>query len=136
MTRRSTDIHVYMPARTEYVTQSVNIQERRAPTDESVRLLKEFEERAREKIESSINVGGNGFECTIITERDVLSMDVIAAALFKLNGISLKATVRIKDFDLKKRGPGDLAIALRDEVAKVIATELLSRGWPKEIGRW
>lgn len=134
--RRPTEIHVHMPARTEYVTQTVKIEERRAPTDESVRLLKEFEEKAREKIESSINVGGNGFECTIITERDVLSMDVVAAALFKLNGISLKATARIKDFDLKKKGPGDFAIALRDEVAKVIANELLSKGWPKEIGRW
>lgn len=134
--RRPTDIHVHMPTRTEYVTQSVKVEERRAPTDDSVRLLKEFEEEAREKIESSLNVGANGFECTIMTEREHITDEVIAVALFKLNGISLRAKASIRGFDKRDKGPKGLAIALRDEVAKVIANELLSRGWPKEIGRW
>lgn len=78
--RRPTDVHVYMPTRTEYITQTIKVEERRAPTDESVRLLKEFEEEARKKIESSINVGGNGFECTIMTEREHITDDIIAVA--------------------------------------------------------
>lgn len=122
--RRPLHIDVEMPTRTEYVTQNVNITEKRAPTDESVKLLREMEDKAREQVEQSINVGGNGFECVVNIHKEALSMDTVAVALFKLNGRSLRAEARVEGWD--RDDIAKLAPRLRDEVAKELANAILS----------
>ena len=54
----------------------VTVTEKRAPTDESVRLLKEMEEKAREKIIDSFTVNDTHFECKFFQEMDVVTQEI------------------------------------------------------------
>jgi len=58
----------------------------RAATDESVKLLKEMESAAREKIEHAIAVRDNGFEGVVHFDRMMDSDTVRTRVIFKLNG--------------------------------------------------
>lgn len=72
------------PARTEYVTREVH--EHRAPTDESVRLLGEMEEAARQRIVDSIKLAGNVFNATMQVERFDYEGILRVRVVYKLNG--------------------------------------------------
>jgi len=50
----------------KYVTNNTTITEKRAPTDESVRLLKEFEEKAEAKFINRIDIKTNLIEYTLL----------------------------------------------------------------------
>lgn len=50
---------VQVPGTTRYVDRNVTINEHRAPTDESVKLLKEMEEKAEAKLIEAIRLDGN-----------------------------------------------------------------------------
>ena len=109
--------------RTEYVTRTVNHHEHRAPTDQSVALLKEMELAARAKIEQSIHVGNTTFECVVHVMQDMAEACMRMKAVFKLNGVTANA-----EHSYRPRDQGDhikAANALRDEVAKVIAAKML-----------
>lgn len=113
---------IALVAPTRHVTEHVHVTEKRAPTDESVRLLKEYEEKADARRLDAIKVGDSSFECVIHTERDAASGDVLWRAIFSLNGKKLRADHRAR------YGAGsqdEHMTALRDAVAKKIATEVL-----------
>lgn len=109
-------------SRTEYVTREVTVHEHRAPTDESVRLLKEMETAARDKIDQSIRLDGNGFECVVEIMLDNMSDQRIARAVFVLNGKRMDAEARVSR---REDSPATLAGALRDAVAQRLAAEIL-----------
>gem|GEM_PF-2896609 len=120
-------IVVATPTRTEYVTRNVHIH--RAPTDESVRLLKEMEDAAEKKIIESVHVKSNAFECVVHVMYDVLSDDKIYRAVFSLNG--KKMTVEHRH---SARDPDDRSAAidgLVNEVAKVIARDAIAEAFTK-----
>jgi len=91
-----------------------------------------MEQAARDKVETSINVGGNGFECVINLGWEAMSNDMLSVAIFKLNGKQMRAEARVRGFESKD--PSKLLFALRDEVAKAIASEILATCWPKAGG--
>ena len=70
--------------RTEYVTREVH--EHRAPTDASVKLLREMEQAAEAKVIDAVRVGNTSFECVVRRERDEMNDQVLFRAVFKLNG--------------------------------------------------
>lgn len=116
--------------RTEYVDRNVDITINRAPTDESVKLLREMEDKAKAQVPQSIAVEENGFNCVVQAEHHMLSDALMYRAVFDLNGKRMKAEATLSRH--KMTGPNDhsgLLISLRDEVAKVIATEILSSGF-------
>jgi hypothetical protein len=108
------DVHVTNSSTTTVV-------EKRAPTDESVRLLKEMETAARDKVEAAVRVGGNGFEAVVQFHRDHLSDATIAVALYKLNGRQMRSEASVSG----RAQPTDLIAALRDVMAKDIAAAIL-----------
>lgn len=118
--KRPTVINVN--AETHYVTRQLNVHEHRAPTDESVRLLKEMEQAARDKVDHSIRLEGNGFECVVEIMLDNMSDQLIARAVFVLNGKRMDAEARVSRRD---DNPATLAGALRDAVAQRLAAEIL-----------
>lgn len=114
------DTRVIIDAPTQYVTKKVEV---RAPTDESVRLLAEFEAKAREKIDQSIRLEGNGFECVVEISLDTLQDAYIATAIFKLNGVRMRAEAVEP---ARKATPQSLVDKLRDAMATKIAAEILA----------
>lgn len=114
-----------MAAPTQRVAEHVHVTERRAPTDESVRLLKEFEEKAESRRIDAIKVGDTTFECVIHSERDHASGDAVWWATFSLNGKKLQAQHRAQYDALDAKQ--EHIVALRDAIAREIATHVLAQ---------
>ena len=113
-------------AATEYVTKTVNITEKRAPTDESVRLLSEMEKAAQDKLEKSVRLEANGFKCVVQTQHDLMSQDFVAIALFELNGQKMWCEHRAKEFGKNKAEAAQaFAQGLIAEISKTIARDAI-----------
>jgi hypothetical protein len=116
-------IHTQGPARTEYVTREVR--EHRAPTDDSVKLLADFEKAARDKIVDAVKVGDTVFECVVHIMIDAASGgDRLFKVIFSLNGKKMTVDYRHAAHALidNKLGWVD---PLRDAVAREIAVHIL-----------
>lgn len=79
----------------------VTVTEKRAPTDESVRLLKEMEEKAREKIIDSFAVKDTHFECKIFQEKDFLTLDTKFVVIYSMNGKKRTVNVCIEEGEIE-----------------------------------
>ena len=105
---------------TEYVTRTVH--EHRAPTDDSVKLLREMEARARDQVIEAIHVGDTTFECVVHTQQHLADSAVEHTAVFSLNGKKLTASYR----EYTERYDQVTAlVGLRDAIAKEIAEAVL-----------
>lgn len=102
----------------------VEVTERRAPTDESVRLLKEMEDAARTKVIQSFPIEHNGFTARVLVEEYVIPPCRRATALFDLSGTTFEVSVTADIVELY-RDPNALWFKLRDAMAKELASEIL-----------
>jgi hypothetical protein len=134
MFRRSPSV-VVLPGRTEtqYVTREVH--EHRAPTDESVKLLREMEQAADAKRIAVMKLEGNEFKGLVEVIQHMVDHRTEAVAVFDLNGKRLTARADVDDFT----GPAtELLLKLRDAVARELANEVLiefTRRLPKGMPR-
>ena len=101
---------------------SVHVTEKRAPTDESVRLLAEMEAAAQARVKAAIRVTDTAFEGVVHIWFDVLNDRNLATCTFSLNGKKLEARTH---FDGGSKEADNIE-KLIDSVARVIACEILS----------
>jgi hypothetical protein len=107
---------------TSYVPGHVTVTEKRAPTDESVRLLREMEDKAEQQVVEAVKVGDAVFECVVHMIREPMSLDTICRAIFSLNGKQISVDSRTSDYNSK---PEDVARALVEAVSRRIAEEIV-----------
>ncbi len=81
------------------VNARVDVTEKRAPTDESVRLLREMEAAAREQIVATTVVRDTVFECVIYMHHDLAAYEDIYRIVYSLNGRKLTIDVRVRRWD-------------------------------------
>lgn len=98
-------------------------------------MLREMEQKAREQVEHSINVGGNGFECVVTVWQEAISDDTVATALYALNGRRMRTEAKVSGHH---RDAGELPRVLVDAMARDIAVAVLGPAfngvrWPN---RW
>lgn len=105
---------------TTYVNKTVI--EKRAPTDDSVKLLREMEAAAREQVLEAISVGDTAFQCVVHYQRLVMDDADELVAIFSLNGRKMEARFKQHSF---RGGPRDLVAGLVKEIAKTITHEIL-----------
>ena len=99
---------------------SVTKTEKRAPTDESVRLLREMEDAAKGQVLAAVRVENTPVDGVLHVMRDTLSDVTHFACVFKVNGKRMEAR-----FEDKHRGSRQyIAIGIRDAIAEAIANEL------------
>jgi hypothetical protein len=73
------------------VNSNVRVTEEKAPTDESIKLLNEFQEKARENLVDSIHVKNNVFEAVALFFQNKFPKDGFTMMIkFELNGIEYK----------------------------------------------
>lgn len=120
------DRTVVLPTRTrtEFVTREVH--EHRAPTDESVKLLREMETKAREQVTQATHVFDTAIDCVVEQLREPYHDKVRMAAVFSLNGRKMRVDVALPSHEAK-----ELPIKLRDAMAEKIATEVLLPAFSK-----
>jgi len=105
-----------------YVTKT----EYRAPTDESVRLLKEMEEKAREKIIDSFSVKDTHFECKFFQEKDYLTLDTKFVVIYSMNGKKRTVNVRIEEGAIENTYK-KLLTAVANDIAHAMLADAFSR---------
>lgn len=110
---------------------TVNVTEKRAPTDESVRLLKEMEEAARNKVLETIVVADTSFECKIHKMVDPINDQDVYNVVFSLGKQKRRTEVRVDKY--RKLTPQEVAVAIRDAVAVDISNHLLATTFQRGI---
>jgi len=107
--------------RTEYVTREVH--EHRAPTDESVKLLNEMQQKAEANRIAAMALPANSFGGHREAQQDPASYKLRAIAVFDLNGrrITVEAEQHMDD----NGGVPFLLVELHRKTAERIAAEIL-----------
>lgn len=109
------------PTRTEYVTRRVEVTENRAPTDASVKLLKEMEQAADAKRIASMQMPGNLFKGVVEIYETMHDDNVHARAVFDINGNRMAAEATQPRSDDRQ----ELLATLHEKVAAKIASTIL-----------
>ena len=111
-----------------------NVTVKRAPTDDSVRLLKEMEKAAQDKLISSVRVESNAFKCVVHQCLNYEADDVKLRAIFDLNGKQM--TVEVEGA-MRERREDERVIWRRlvDAIAKEIATQAIEEAFRAYIRR-
>jgi hypothetical protein len=119
-----------------YVDRHVDVHEHRAPTDASVKLLREMQDAAQKATDEVIVVSNNKFECVIHRIKSYVDDRVVMRAVFLLNGRRMNAEYScysmIATQEMLMRGIRD-AIAL--EIANVCLADILMVSKPDVAGR-
>lgn len=106
---------------TQRIQESVTVHQHRAPTDESVRLLREMEQAAREKVTQSIRLENSPIDAVVHAQCDPMTGDREFVVFIKINGKRLEVRKTFRDFDLTTQA---IANGLLESVSTLIAIEL------------
>lgn len=98
------------------------INERRAPTDESVKLLREMEEKARKEVIAAMRVEDSTVECVLHFQHDIVSDMNHIRAIMKINGQHVVADYRFRPNERRE----EVRNGLFDAVSKAIAASVLA----------
>lgn len=105
-------IHTHKAESVPYA-KTVTIHEHKAPTDESVKLLNEFTEKAKSNIIKNITVESNHLKAVVICySDDVMSQSYEFHMKFNLNGEDYHLKDRIKFRDIRDGMPFDQQFGL------------------------
>ncbi|MCL1653809.1 hypothetical protein M2T28_14395 [Elizabethkingia miricola] len=116
----------------------VNVKEYKAPTDESIRILNEFEKKSEENIVNKINVKISTIDTVHIGfSHDPCLYGINHFVKFNLNGEEhkLKYNVEYEEYDNNKCFgiPFNIAEHLIEYMSRAIAKEVLLKGYPNEV---
>jgi len=112
----------------ERVTQNVNVTERRAPTDESVRLLREMEKAANDSVLKAVRVENCHIDAVIHQKREVQSCMAVFVVVYRINGERRDVRYEHNDkFGDSRQEQEAAAIGLRDALAKDVANVIASQ---------
>ena len=102
-------------------TTTATVTEKRAPTDESVRLLKEMEKAARDKVIASIELDSNLVKGRVFVMKEVLSGKNNFAVLMDINGKRVEIRVSTNEYD----SPDAQLQEVYQEIGRRIAAEVM-----------
>ena len=103
---------------------SVRVEEKRAPTDESVRLLREMEEKARASVVESMRLTSAGVEVVAQRYDDHSSLRTFIGIHYKVNGKQRSCKVEM-DYKQPLHGQHETVWkALADDLAVFLVSEI------------
>lgn len=120
------------------VDAKIDVTEKRAPTDESVRLLREMEAAAREQIVATTIVRNTDFECVIYKHYDCTRDEDMYAIVYSLNSKkrTTKINVRRWDHPTVEQVVDTIKAALADDIAsQMLATAFHNVKVLDDLGR-
>lgn len=107
--------------------------EQRAPTDESVRLLKEFEDKARGKVVESLRLTNNTVEAVIHRHDDPMNMQTHFCIFYKVNGQQREVRCHVEDYKSEIRDKLDaIWTAVAGDMARFLLGKVVTR---ETVGR-
>jgi 5-enolpyruvylshikimate-3-phosphate synthase len=109
-------------SRTQHTTSTKTVIEKRAPTDESVRLLREMEAAVEKKFLSQFKVEQNtGFSARVVIASDPMNFQLVYHLLFALNGKEQHVQVRVNSVATQE----ECVAALAKGVSEYVTREIL-----------
>lgn len=118
--------------RREYIPyeEKVTIHEYRSPTDESVKLLNEMQEKALNNIVKSINVNDNTINAAVIYVFNAMSSiydEIVYRVKFTFNGkeYNLEGKIPRQDLDSSKYGSQAVYVAIAKALCILIAENVM-----------
>lgn len=120
----------YMQDRTtEYVTKNVNVTEKKAPTDESVRLLNEMTDKALKNIINKFSTSNNILQVTGATFNNYMKDCIELHCKMTLNGKDILFKVECNSWEAqtmdKSGGEQMLCMKLYEKVCNKLAQEIM-----------
>lgn len=112
---------------TIHTNAKVNVTEKRAPTDQSVALLREMEQAAKDNIVHTLKLEKNGFEAIVHFMISQFDLNYVGKAIFDLNGKRMVVEESISQY----QGPKALVQALMKKISEKIAEEVLLHAFDK-----
>ena len=112
----------------------VEVTENRAPTDESIKLLREMEEKIKQDIIKSVYVKNNVVEGVVFAYKPPIDLTTVRLTIrFKLNEIEYNVDTEMERKPLHLDSYGhdlakEMVVELYNQVAKKIAFELVKFG--------
>lgn len=103
-------------------SKTVNVTEKRAPTDESVRLLSEMEAAVMARVKAAISVTDTRFECVVHFLNDNFNAQTLVWVEFSMNGHRMDVKTHFDQVPLIVEAVIEKLIS---EVARAIACEIL-----------
>lgn len=101
---------------------SIDVVEKRAPTDESIRLLREMEKEVLSKITNNITLKNNEFSARLLVSTDNLNLQKLGLILFSLNGRRHEIRFAFDSFEDTEESMVNRCLS---ELSKYLATEIL-----------
>lgn len=102
---------------------TVNVNENKAPTDESIELLKEMEEKIRSKVDETIIVSNTDFEIVINIEYDMINDAKLFRCHWKINE---KRGLTTKGFQMFRGSSREAVWQFHNELLHEIVEDMVS----------
>lgn len=122
-----TIIHQHTPSYPSHVS----VTEKRAPTDESVKLLKEMEKKAEEKLLEACELKNNLFTCTWFTMREMFSIRVLIR--MKINNVEMNIPVDLDGLDWMRFSLEEKAEKIKNECLKALMEESVKTLYKQDV---
>lgn len=103
---------------------TIVVNEQRAPTDDSVRLLREMESAAEKRIMESVRLSSPQFDCVIHRMQDPASFGSTFHVLYSLNGTTRRLKVEANDL---RETVSDAMVRIRAAIAEDFAAHVISK---------
>lgn len=118
------DTHIHRTAPNYPQSVHVKTTEQRAPTDESLRLLKEMQDKARDSLLLAMRTTPNGFKCVTAVYPNYMKNTLSLRLMFALNGTEFDRVIELPD-SLQSLNRTAWMLLIRDEIAKAIAEAIV-----------
>jgi tRNA(His) 5'-end guanylyltransferase len=111
----------------------INVTENKAPTDDSIRLMKEMEEKIIENIMDKIIVNDNSINIKAVIERDAMAWNNIVRIAYTINGDkrTIQTTLENNKFQTLDEAISEFSErfikAISDDVADYITRRALNQ---------
>lgn len=87
---------------TQYVDRNITHHEHRAPTDESIKILREMEAKARDNLLLAIRVPDGPIPMAVHVTRDFLGLGCHVGMKLRINGKEKLVQFTLEDFDMSQ----------------------------------
>lgn len=106
------------------------VTEKRAPTDESVRLMMEMEAAVEKKFLGQFKTDPNTLDATVVVFSDYMNWETVYVILYKINGIPRKFRAAVN----MRTSEEECVTQLRTKFAAELAIDLLSTAFKDHRG--
>lgn len=121
------DSYVLRTGGPSYVSQNTEIHEHKAPTDESIKILNEMQEKARKDLLASVKVENNIFSCVItLFQQEIMTNSHVFMVKFNLNGNEYFMEDRVSNTEIRRNPIEHVMRKIFEKVAEEITKKLFN----------